>query len=134
MAAWRDASVAGGHGCFRLWAFHPLFFAAKVLCVLHDPALVRELLSRKQYECWKKGSSYQLAAPLIGRQALLAAPDGALWHRQRRLANAGFRLAVLRQTDANVAHYASRLALRWLQPALHRRPRSCSRTAPAWCM
>ena len=112
-AAWRDASAAGGHGCFRLWAFHPLFFAAKVLCVLHDPPLVKALLSRKQYGTWAKGSSYVLAAPLIGRRALLAAPDGALWHRQRRLANAGFRLSVLRHTNANVKHYARRLAARW---------------------
>ena len=121
-SAWRDASARGDHGCFRLWAFHPLFFAAKVLCVLHDPALVKELLSRKQYGAWAKGSSYKLAAPLIGSHALLAAPDGALWHRQRRLANAGFRLAVLRQTNDNVRHYATRLAQRWDRHAEARVP------------
>ena len=42
-------SAAKGEGIFRLFAFHPLTPIGSCLCVVHDPALVKEMLSRKHF-------------------------------------------------------------------------------------
>jgi cytochrome P450 len=97
-------------GFFRL-----NFFTWTPLChtvlVVFDPAVINELLSRKSHHQYVKGNNYRLSKPLVGNGLL--STHGDVWHRQRSVADQGFKLTTLEATAAATEKTVAELVQRW---------------------
>eukprot|EP01065_Artemidia_motanka_P032781 TRINITY_DN39767_c0_g1_i1.p1 TRINITY_DN39767_c0_g1~~TRINITY_DN39767_c0_g1_i1.p1 ORF type:complete len:571 (+),score=151.74 TRINITY_DN39767_c0_g1_i1:53-1765(+) len=101
------------HGLFKLWAGHPYMPLSTIAVVIFDPELVKELLSAQHFGDCRKGTPYDVSAPLIGKHSILALGDGEEWRFLRKLVKSGFHQDVIKNAVPITAGVVDTLSRRW---------------------
>jgi len=78
-----------GHGLFRLCYFNPWLPFSRMVVVVFEPDMIRQVLGPLGYKKYDKGAIGRTVSPLIG-DSILSLPDGTEWKIHRKLASPAF--------------------------------------------
>ena len=88
----------------------PIRYGPQTVLMLNHPALIEAVLVTQQRN-FVKGRFYRLLAPLLGEGLLTA--EGALWRRQRRLAQPAFHRERVAAYGRTMVRYTERMLSAW---------------------